>query len=330
MICYNTQKRSQILKDSAYNPIRRMFFIDQKIRENKYPNCKSVAEEFGVERRSVLRDIAFMRDQLQAPIEYSYKKRGYFYLEPTYYLPTVYLTMNHAVSLKMLEEIISQYKEVPFAEELEGILKNLFAYSPFLEFTTPIKFMQRALPCANREVLEIFQRAVISQMCVKMDYYSAKNGETTRRQVAPYDLVNHHGVYYLFAFCYLRSEMRLFAIHRCSNLQQLQELFEKQDVSAAEYLEKSFDLSRDDDKEYFVKLKFSAYQARWIRERIWHPSQKIEEQQDGSLILSFSVIGLRDTKSWVLYHGAEVEVLAPKKLRQEVYQEYQKALELYQ
>ena len=58
--------------------------------------------------------------------------------------------------------------------------------------------------------------------------------------------------------------------------------------------------------------------ARRVRESVWHHSQQLTDLQDGSCILSVSVGGIREIKSWVMSWGADVEVLAPPELRTDV------------
>ncbi|MDD2574563.1 MAG: WYL domain-containing protein [Bacillota bacterium] len=75
-----------------------------------------------------------------------------------------------------------------------------------------------------------------------------------------------------------------------------------------------------------VAIRFDPHQARWIRERNWHPSQRLEFLEDGSLILTMTVSSLDEVKRWMLGFGRHAEVLKPKKLRQAVAEEI-KAME---
>ncbi|MCC2668471.1 MAG: transcriptional regulator-like protein, partial [Armatimonadetes bacterium] len=70
------------------------------------------------------------------------------------------------------------------------------------------------------------------------------------------------------------------------------------------------------DKPYEVVLRFDAYQARWIRERSWHPSQQVDAHPDGGLTLRLTVGGGGDLLRWVLGYGSHVEVVSPPSLRQ--------------
>ncbi|MGA2988803.1 MAG: WYL domain-containing protein [Terriglobia bacterium] len=57
-------------------------------------------------------------------------------------------------------------------------------------------------------------------------------------------------------------------------------------------------------------MRYSASQAPYIRERTWHPSQKIETEPDGSIILTLKVADLGEVKFWLIGFGAEAEVLS--------------------
>ena len=85
----------------------------------------------------------------------------------------------------------------------------------------------------------------------------------------------------------------------------------------------------DDEEELDVVLKFTAEQAPYVRERVWHPSQSLAAQEDGSLILRFRASGQFEIIRWVLGWGEDVEVLEPLTLRQTVAQHLQDAARHY-
>lgn len=94
------------------------------------------------------------------------------------------------------------------------------------------------------------------------------------------------------------------------------------------YSEHTF-LTEHGAEPYEVVLCFDSYQARWIRERTWHPSQRITEQADGSLILRLTVAGEGDLMRWVLGYGSHVEVLEPGWLRERVAEEARRMARRY-
>ncbi len=72
------------------------------------------------------------------------------------------------------------------------------------------------------------------------------------------------------------------------------------------------------DELYTVKVRISSGWARWVREKIWHESQKVTKLPDGTLEISFRVAGLDEIKRWILSFGPEAAVLEPEKLKEMV------------
>jgi len=109
-------------------------------------------------------------------------------------------------------------------------------------------------------------------------------------------------------------------VERIQEIKGTDQTFEyPKDFEPQELLSSAFDIVYAEPLD--VKIWFSAEQARYIKERQWSKTQTIEEQEDGSIILSMSTSGWWDVKSWVLSYGANAKVLAPKELMDEIFQE---------
>jgi predicted DNA-binding transcriptional regulator YafY len=78
-----------------------------------------------------------------------------------------------------------------------------------------------------------------------------------------------------------------------------------------------------------VKLKFSSVVAAWVREQVWHPAQKTSVGRDGSLTLSFPVADFREIRRRILFYGADVKVLSPKELANDLKQEIKRMVRVY-
>ncbi|MGA1529585.1 MAG: DNA-binding protein, partial [Kiritimatiellia bacterium] len=57
---------------------RRVLDIDRRIRAMEYPNAPQLARDWEVLERAIMHDLAFMRNELGAPIVYSAKHRGFY------------------------------------------------------------------------------------------------------------------------------------------------------------------------------------------------------------------------------------------------------------
>jgi len=67
-----------------------------------------------------------------------------------------------------------------------------------------------------------------------------------------------------------------------------------------------------------VVLRFRADQAPYVRERVWHPSQKLIDLADGGVQLAFRAGGPFEIRRWILGWGDAVEVVSPDELRREM------------
>jgi len=67
-----------------------------------------------------------------------------------------------------------------------------------------------------------------------------------------------------------------------------------------------------------------------MEEAVWHPSQVLELQSDGSIIMTLSVTNTVELYSWILGWGEKVEVLEPKELRQQMIETARTMLNIYQ
>lgn len=75
-----------------------------------------------------------------------------------------------------------------------------------------------------------------------------------------------------------------------------------------------------------IRLLFSAHVATYIRERVWHPSQILRERRDGSLEMRIETSGHKELVRCVLSWVPDVEVMAPRSLRDRVQQKLREAL----
>jgi predicted DNA-binding transcriptional regulator YafY len=76
-----------------------------------------------------------------------------------------------------------------------------------------------------------------------------------------------------------------------------------------------------------VRLRFAPPAARYVREKTWHPTQQIDEREDGGLILTMRVNHLAEVKRWVMSFGAECEVLEPEELQLQIHDEAMELVE---
>jgi predicted DNA-binding transcriptional regulator YafY len=175
------------------------------------------------------------------------------------------------------------------------------------------------------------EQAIVQRHRVRVRYFTASRGAVTERTLDPYHLHNRHGEWYLVAHDHLRHAKRLFHLSRVQSWRVLAGRFERTpDFDPVAWLQSAFALEMG-DRTYQVEVRFDGYQARWIRERHWHPSQQpLEELADGGVVLRFQAQGLGAVQRWVQQFGAHAEVLAPDALRKAISAEIAALARLYE
>jgi predicted DNA-binding transcriptional regulator YafY len=314
----------------------RMIWLDQQIRDGRYPNVGDLQEEFSVGRRTVFNTLAYLRHSLGAPVKYCPKRRGYTYEDPTYVLPAVWLQEGELLALLLAEQVTRQYLGTPLEASLRAAILKISRYLPenvmvqLGDVADCFQFAGGSSVEVPMQLLVDVQRAIRERRVVRMTYYTASRDETREREIEPHFLVNVRGDWMVAAWDRWRKEARVFMLARIQEYQVLEERFSRRsDLEPVAYNQHTF-LTEHGSEPYEVVLWFDSYQARWIRERIWHPSQRIEEQEDGGLVMRLTVAGEGDLMRWILGYGRHVEVREPEWLQERMAEEARKLAAIYE
>jgi len=301
-------------------PIRRFATIDALMREGKYPNARILSEQLEVSDRTILRDIEYMRDQLGAPIEYDYERKGFYYSKSNFSLPSVRITEGELIALFLAERVLQQYKGTPYEKELKSAYGKLTANLPedvsidFQEIDRMFSFQMNQTSPFEVETFNRLAEAVLKRRQIKMIYHSFSSDETRERIIDPYHLGNIKGNWYLFGFCHLRKEVRMFSPTRIQKIEFTGRTFRlPSEFSSAAYLGSSFSVVKGAGK-YKIRLKFKKAVSGYIAERTWHESQQVKKNRDGSCTLSLTLNSLDEIEHWIMSWNEMVKVLAPKEL----------------
>ncbi len=320
---------------SQRQQLERIMEIDRRIRGGEYPNADKMAEILEVSRRVIYNDRSFMIYRLGAPIEYDREHGGWYYTDQTWILPGMMVTEGELMAFFLSMEISKRYigtdLESPLRAAVDKIARvvkgsvsvDTNVLHSHYTFSGPTSLE------VNEAVLLDLHHAIINRQQVWMRYFTAKRGAYSERVIFPYHIHNYMGDWFLIAYDTLRNDFRIFLMGRIEKWQVLPERFVRDaDFSAADWIGSAFQLHGGEEV-IDVAIWFSKVRAQFIRERLWHPSQKIEERKDGSLILHMQTAGMVEVKNWVLQFGSQAEVLAPEQLRDACRAEIANMMEKY-
>jgi predicted DNA-binding transcriptional regulator YafY len=239
---------------------------------------------------------------------------------------------RHQMPLPMsLTELMALYFSRNMLKELRGtaIYDSLTALFEKVKATLPPAYTQYLDRLAQtleigfkaykpyhgfEKVRDQLNRAIQESRCIDIDYFSMSRNASTQRRVAPYRLWYSNETFYVIGYCQLRQGIRLFALDRVDRLEITDERFEAPEkFDANAFMQSSFGVFQGEP--VTVHIRFEPQTAGYIKEKVWHPTQKLVEEEDGGLIFSAEVAGIEEIKFWVLKWGAGATVLAPENLR---------------
>jgi len=316
------------------NMICRLIELVHILKSNNFSSIKKFAVELGVSDRTIKRDIEVLRTDYDAPINYDRSEKG-FYLSENWEFSLPELTEGEVLAILIATSILKQFKGTPLEKSLitlENKIEDIFCDR--ISFTSQdieMFISTNVSPIQTRiDIKDNFEkifRAITQKKQIQIEYMTMETGEVKSRIVNPYHIYHSQGVWYFCGYCNLREEVRDFALDRIRKCRILTTYFQiNDDFDINQYFKRAFRMLKGNPE--LIKIKFDSFQSKWIRERIWHPTQKITELQNEELILELYA-DANDIKRWILGYGSHAEILEPTSLRQEILKELKEQLIKY-
>lgn len=325
-------------ESNARAPIGRFIKIHDAIRRGKYPNCTTLGKKLEVTKKTIQRDISFMRKQLKLPLVYDDRKHGYFYDKPVQDFPMFKATAEDVVALFLARKALEPLRDTPLELELRQSFRKIAASLngevtfQWSDLDQAVSVKEPGFVIADVRLFEKIADAVLKSHEIRFDYKKLGARKKQVRQIRPYHLAEVDGGWYVIGFDMARLAKRTFALQRITGLQKLKSkrFVRPDDFELREHLSGFgvWENTKPDGGKYKVRIRFSNWAAQLVSERRWHPSQQITRKKSaGSLIeLSLELGNLKEITRWILSWGGEAKVIAPKELKAIVKKEVQRML----
>jgi predicted DNA-binding transcriptional regulator YafY len=168
--------------------------------------------------------------------------------------------------------------------------------------------------------------ATLHHRRVAIHYHSFSSNREKTYMVEPQRLVFAQGGLYLIAFVPEYGELRTFSIDRILSVSPTEERFEPKDLSEDAF---AHSLGVHQGAPERVEIAFEPRMARYVKGRVWHPSQEIREREDGSVTMTLVVSIDWALRSWILGFGPLARVVAPASLAAEILEEIERTRSHY-
>jgi proteasome accessory factor B len=288
-----------------------------------------LAEQLGVDRRTVYRDLDFLSTQ-DVPL---WQDEGRYGINRTRYLATLRFSFHEALALVLAGLLLSRTIDDRNHHVITA-LRKLAAVMP----ETLTAHLQRAasrvqarsdIRTQHMTVLETIAEGWATRRRVRVLYRSPRSGELRPRVLAPYAVEPTAVGVYVIGHDDWANDIRTFKIERLEQAEVLDELYTVPETFDPEaYLSTSWGIMTSQEM-FEVVLRFGVSATPRVRERCWHPTQTIDLTPDGGCVLRVRVSEPIEMQPWIRSWGAQVEVLAPDWLRERVADDLRRAADRY-
>jgi predicted DNA-binding transcriptional regulator YafY len=330
------------LNREAYTRYR---LIDARLRKKPYPTLENLIDHLGdkfekpVSKRTVQTDLQEMRYSqtlnFTAPIIYSKKERTYCYSDPNYSINNLPVSADELHGLDFAISILDQFKHLPAIKEFEEAIhkiastvkinKEARGESDHIQLDKP--FMIKGI-----EYVEPILKAIRERYVLKFTYQKHGSDTVTQNLLQPYLIRESKNFWYVIGNSISRKDHKIltFALDRIIDLQITGDTFSDEKIDRKNFYQNVLGVSVAEGKPEKVVLAFTTLQGKYIKTIPIHQSQKIIKESKEELRVSLELVINTELKMQLLSYGANVKVLQPKPLADEMKEAAKRMLSSYE
>ncbi len=280
-------------------------------------SAKELAQKFEVSTRTILRDIDAI-NLAGIPIVTFQGTHGGIAIAEGYKLDRSVLTHDDVAAIIATLKGVARSLPDPKHQILVDKFKNVVpaAQSESFKIKSNRLIIDLAPWGGNKlveERLSLLRTAIEHEHIIEFEYVSS-NGGATQRRVEPYSLVLKGQSWYLYAFCLLRNEPRLFKVSRVKALKECRDTFTCRDLSVD-----TLPWERvwgPPDRWTTLRLHFDKALIGLAGDFF----EKYTVHEDGSFTVQLNLPENQWLYGYILSFGPGVEVLEPLSLRDKIRQ----------
>ena len=276
--------------------------------------AKYISKRYEISERTAYRYIDEL--SLCVPIYNIRGRNGGFAIADTFKLPATFFTkeesafllnvltgVNNDISSDLLTKIIEKFKAVSkqkdgdFSLDFGNLIIDGGPWGSTESFKQSIIFLEKCIE----------ENKVVSIVHVN------KDGIETERQIEPHILILKQGLWYVFAYCRLRSEFRLFKIGRIERAKETGETFTRRTTPNVKEI---LDTWYDKLKAELIELEISKLVKADVEE--WLGLDNVYTLKDGKILANCELPIDNVLASKILSFGKNVTVLKPNSLKKAV------------
>ena len=315
----------------------RLYQIDQLLNDRRSVTFKEIQERLEVSAATLKRDLAYMRDRLNAPIVFDKELGGYRFenneSNNKYELPGLWFTAEEIYALLTMQHMLTNLDSggllSPHIKPLQSRLLAMIdeASSSSEEVKRRVKIETIGARKFHLDYFQILGSALINRKRLVINYHARGTNELSTREISPQRIIYYRDNWYLDAWCHVRNGLRSFSIDAIKHTEMIEKI-------ADDIEDKLLDLELGSGYGIFAgkdikwaTIRFSPERARWVSNEKWHPNQIGVFLDSGAYELKIPFSNTRELCMDILKHGADVTVISPIELIAEVIKEAKSLIE---
>jgi predicted DNA-binding transcriptional regulator YafY len=327
----NQQRRIKILNElfrspRGYAKDELIDIVGERIKDYRRQTEK-IADGKGISKRTIDADIAYMRNELGAPIEIDANGK-YRYENPNYTTEGIDIDPDALLNLKMAAQLIQNIPGFELYDELQQLINKFEMRAevtanneqPIILFDTKPDFT------GNKYLLNLYE-AIANENVIRFNYQPFTADTPAEITLHPYLLKEYNNRWFLLG---LTEQNRLDNIYFISvfGLDRIQgkikpvaatQYYYHYSFNPTNYLNHVIGVSVPQDaKVETVELSFKNSRAAYIITNPLHHTQKKIKTTETHAIFEFQLILNRELEALLLSYGADVEVIKPALLRNNI------------
>lgn len=317
----------------------RLYQIDQLLTGKRSVSFQEMQDRLEVSRATLKRDLAYMRDRLNAPIVFD-KELGGYRLEKQgsgtqYELPGLWFTAEEIHALLTMQYLLADLDTggllgphiKPLLSRLTAILGTKDDSIDNLQ--RRIKFETVGNRKFNLDHFQVVGSSLLRRKRMVIDYMARSNNEFTTREISPQRLVYFRDNWYLDAWCHVKNDLRSFSVDSIKRAEILEKKAETiSEKKLNEVLGSGYGIFSGTNIKW-ATLLFSAERAKWVASEKWHPNQKSKFLKDGSFELKIPYTLEHELIMDIMKYGQDVIVMEPEDLKRTIQIKHQQAADIY-
>jgi proteasome accessory factor B len=316
--------------------IHRLLNLIGLLQAGKGFNVEGLAQECGVSKRTIFRDLDLLRAS-SVPLIFD-EDRQQYRMAGSVFLPATNFTPEEALALIVLCQELGDRSGLPFLNSARSAAMKL-------ESTLPGRLRDQLREIApavhihpepsnplegKRPVYDQLVEAVTKRRAVRIRYRSVHDKREIRTKLSPYRLFFSRRSWYVVGRSSLHRATRTFNLGRVAEIETLDESYQiPQGFSVERFLRNAWHLIPEAGPDREVVVRFSHQVAQNIAEVSWHKTQQLQFNADGTLDFRVTVSGLNEISWWILGYGDQAEVLEPPELRKMIATRIKRMTEVY-